>query len=158
MNPYDDIIHLSRPASRHPKMPLVQRAKIFCPYDALRGFDEAIEDVDRTAGETVREGRSEELQEGLSRRLAALKRGMRVTVLAFRPGEKPGKGTYRTITGTVRGVDEAYRLLEIEPDDERTDEAGRIGRHPPLAIPFDDLYGLSGKKEGQPLEAPCASR
>lgn len=42
---YSDIINMERPVSRHPRMDLVNRAKIFTPYDALRGFDEAIDAV-----------------------------------------------------------------------------------------------------------------
>ena len=31
---------------RHPPMPLEKRAKIFSPFDALRGFNDAISSVD----------------------------------------------------------------------------------------------------------------
>ena len=36
---YRDMIHLSRPISRHPKMSVENRAKLFTPFSALRGFD-----------------------------------------------------------------------------------------------------------------------
>ena len=36
---YQDIIHLSRPFSNHPKMAIANRAKLFTPFAALRGFD-----------------------------------------------------------------------------------------------------------------------
>ena len=36
---YSDIIHLPRPASKHPKMPLAQRAKQFAPFAALGSLD-----------------------------------------------------------------------------------------------------------------------
>ncbi len=38
-NNYSDIIHLPRPASKHPKMPLAQRAKQFAPFAALGSLD-----------------------------------------------------------------------------------------------------------------------
>lgn len=43
---YADIIDLPRPKMRHPRMDRLNRAKIFAPFDALRGFDEEIEKVD----------------------------------------------------------------------------------------------------------------
>jgi hypothetical protein len=46
---YSDIIGLRRPvhdgdvfSRRHPKMTQLNRAKIFAPFDALKGFSEAI--------------------------------------------------------------------------------------------------------------------
>ena len=36
---YQDILTLSRPISKHPKMSTENRAKLFTPFSALRGFD-----------------------------------------------------------------------------------------------------------------------
>ena len=36
---YQDILNLSRPISKHPKMSVENRAKLFTPFSALRGFD-----------------------------------------------------------------------------------------------------------------------
>ena len=36
---YQDILYCSRPVSRHPKMSIENRAKLFTPFSALRGFD-----------------------------------------------------------------------------------------------------------------------
>lgn len=48
---YSDIIDRERPkhidddfSRRHPSMSIKDRAKIFAPFDALRGFDEAIDE------------------------------------------------------------------------------------------------------------------
>lgn len=48
--PYEDIIGLERPVHkgdefsfRHPKMEIEDRAKIFAPFAALRGFESSIE-------------------------------------------------------------------------------------------------------------------
>ena len=35
-SPYQDIINLSRPKSKRPKMPIKDRAKIFSPFAALK--------------------------------------------------------------------------------------------------------------------------
>ncbi len=43
MGKYDDIIHMERPKSARPTMPVEDRAKIFMPFAALRGYEDAIE-------------------------------------------------------------------------------------------------------------------
>ncbi len=42
MSRYDDILHLERPKSKRPRMDLLNRAKLFSPFSALRGFDIAV--------------------------------------------------------------------------------------------------------------------
>lgn len=45
---YDDIINLPHPTStKHPRMPLYERAAQFSPFAALTGYEEAIEEVER---------------------------------------------------------------------------------------------------------------
>lgn len=44
---YADIINMPRPMMHHQRMDPLNRAKIFAPFDALRGFDEEIEKVDK---------------------------------------------------------------------------------------------------------------
>lgn len=47
MGNYDDIIKMNRPESNRPKMDISDRAKIFMPFAALKGYEEAIDDVDK---------------------------------------------------------------------------------------------------------------
>jgi len=43
---YDDIINTSWPRqSLRPKMPLSQRAKIFLPFAALKGYEESLSNI-----------------------------------------------------------------------------------------------------------------
>ena len=51
-NDYKDIINKSRPVhdgdefeAKHPKMPREARAKIFAPFAALKGYEEAIDNT-----------------------------------------------------------------------------------------------------------------
>ncbi len=53
MGRYDDIINLDRPVSTRPRMSVVDRAKIFMPFAALKGYDEAIGDMQRYVEETI---------------------------------------------------------------------------------------------------------
>ncbi len=52
--PYRTLLKKQRPvhtqedlfSHRHPKMPLSQRAKIFAPFDALKGYRDRLKEVD----------------------------------------------------------------------------------------------------------------
>lgn len=81
---YRDMIHLSRPISRHPKMSVENRAKLFTPFSALRGFDIEIltKEQDRLLVSRVMLGSDQ--QELIRRRLNDLLSGQRVTVTYFR--------------------------------------------------------------------------
>ena len=49
--PYDDIIDLPHPTStRHPRMPMANRAAQFSPFAALTGYEDAVQE---TARQTV---------------------------------------------------------------------------------------------------------
>ena len=109
---------------RHPKMPLGQRAKIFSPFAALRGFEEAIDRKRETYVSKIE--LSEEDQERLNRTLLQLDARMKerrraggapvaVTAVYYLPcgdenHEAYGRrGTYETRTGTVRKLDPLVR-------------------------------------------------
>lgn len=49
---YADILEKSRPRTeqslrRHPRMPLQNRAKIFAPFAALRGYEDGLDEMQR---------------------------------------------------------------------------------------------------------------
>ena len=113
---------------RHPKMPLGQRAKIFAPFAALRGFEESVEE--KNVVRIPRRILSEEEQEALGRRLQALfvqyrsRRARReapvtVTVRFFLPDGAPPEGEppcgqYRTLTGPLLRFDPEGRCLSVD--------------------------------------------
>ena len=56
---YKDIINMERPVhkgdefeARHPHMSQENRAKIFAPFAALKGYEEAIDDVSNSVNNT----------------------------------------------------------------------------------------------------------
>lgn len=56
MGKYDDIINMDRPQSKRPRMSVADRAKIFMPFAALKGYEAAIADMQRfVEGEVERE-------------------------------------------------------------------------------------------------------
>ena len=114
---------------KHPSMDCGRRAKIFSPFDALKGFNEAIasKDIiynDRT--ELTDEDRTE-----LDRRLHILKgltfngrmaraNRVKVSVTYYVPCEDENneafglRGRYRTLSGICWNVDEVYRSILVD--------------------------------------------
>ena len=107
---------------RYPQMPLSRRAKIFAPFDALVGFDEAIASKEVTY--EPRRYLSDQERERLDGRLQKLarltfraktpqgrKRRPVVSVTYFVPCTDRNnfaygvEGTYRTVTGILRNID-----------------------------------------------------
>ena len=99
-------------------MSLGSRAKIFSPFAALRGFDEELSEESARTRLVPRAGLAEEEQAALSAKLAGLARGQQVTVRYFHADPlcqtDPPLGRYRTVTGTVRGVDWTARVLRLD--------------------------------------------
>ena len=115
---------------RHPSMDVGKRAKIFAPFDALKGFNEAVASKD-VLYENKRE-LNEEDQAELNRRLDILhgltynsrmarENHVRVTVTYYIPcndkeNEAYGyRGQYQQLTGICRNVDaEVSQTIRID--------------------------------------------
>lgn len=137
---YADIINLKRPASKRPKMDLTHRAKIFSPYDALRGFDEAIDDTAAQSGRVQKILLSEEETATLSDKLLQVKKGMHLEAEYF-VADPDGMGNYRTAVGKVLRIDPTERVLQIEETAPDT-TGGKIEKVLPTIIKFDDLLDV----------------
>ncbi len=112
---------------RHPSMEAGRRAKIFAPFDALAGFDEAV--ANKEVLYEFRREISEDEKEELDRRLGILHRltwnsrlarenAVPVSVTYYVPCEDPDsaaygyRGRYVTVSGICRGV--GLRDLTVE--------------------------------------------
>ena len=114
---YDDIIHLPHHVStKHPRMPLPDRAAQFSPFAALTGHEAAIRETERLTEEwawldedrkAVLDGRLMLLREHLAER-------PEVTFLYFQPDGKKSGGAYLTITGRVKKIDDFGHQLVLE--------------------------------------------
>src|SRR5699024_9825573 len=109
-------------------MPVANRAKVFSPFAALRGFDDEI------AGEGAKQNRvprripSDEEAERLSDLLLQVRKGMEITVRYFnKEPDSPAFGNYLEQTGTVTKIDPVFRKLTLH--------FGGMER----IIPFNDL-------------------
>lgn len=115
--PYDDIIRLPHHISQnHPQMPLRDRAAQFAPFAALTGYEAALGETARLSVER-RELDAQEAEE-LNRRLVALIARLserpEVIIEYFVPDERKSGGAYVTVTGRVRNISVAERLLVME--------------------------------------------
>jgi len=115
MGNYDDIRHLNRPISRHPRMHRQDRAKLFAPFAALTGFEDAIHHRDRILVPQIVQ--TEDARERLDRRLRLLTAGDYVTVVYFLPEQvtlEGPLGTYRTVSSVFLRIDELERRLQLD--------------------------------------------
>lgn len=104
----------------HPKMDRENRAKQFMPFDALKGFREALAEKEREIA--AKRDLSEERKAELDRKLHVLHKGDMITAEYFQ------NGAYMTETGRVTKIDKAGKILRLED----------------LEIPFDNVSDLQG--------------
>ncbi len=112
--PYDDIIHLPHHvSSTRPRMSMIDRAAQFSPFAALVGYDAEIKE----AGRLTERKRTldEDTQAILNRKQAYLLERIAehpsLSVTFFLPDKKKAGGTYVTVTGNLKKVDEHKRLM-----------------------------------------------
>ena len=141
---YADILHLSRPEppAKHPQMSITNRAKIFSPFAALRGFDDEISSGGAAKLLVKKVELSDEEKNNLSDKLLQVKKGMHIVVRYFvKTTENTGK--YMSLTGTVVMIDPVCRELKVMQDSDR--KAVGIEKELPVVIPFDDISDLAGE-------------
>ena len=114
---YQDIIRLSRPFSNHPKMAIANRAKLFTPFAALRGFDIEIltQEQDRLLVPQI--SLASDREEEIYRVLNGLHQGDWATVTYFVPVKHIAQqllGEYTVVSGEVKRVGDVEQLLVLE--------------------------------------------
>ena len=127
---YSDIINLSRPVSRrHIPMTMHDRAAQFAPFAALTGFEDATDETARLTDRRVERTFEEERTLNAQLRLIhqAIPSRPRVKLLCFVPDRYKQGGSYRTLEGEVRAVDDTGRTM-IFTDGRR--------------IPLDNIYSI----------------
>ena len=148
---YADILYLERPepSAKHPRMSVANRAKIFSPFAALRGFDDELAEE---GAQTLRESKaelSEEEKAALSARLAGLRRGMTVTVRYFVPDlccpADPPAGRYRTAIGAVQALDPIAKTLRLALEGQP--KGPGLEKEKAVTIPFAEIKTLQGSGE-----------
>ncbi len=127
---YDDIIHLPHHvSSTRPQMSMEDRAAQFSPFAALTGYDAAIDETGRLTDEKI------ELDEDTLHILNAkiqlvidnLSKKLEFYITYFKPDEYKEGGSYLTVSGVVKKVDDYERLLVMQDG---------------TKIPMDDILNI----------------
>ena len=120
---YDNIINLPHPVStRHPQMPLTDRAAQFSPFAALTGHEAAIRETERLTDEwaELNEDRKALLDERLQMIRESLSGGKsgqnlpEIMFTYFQPDQKKRGGAYISVQGKVRKIDEYGHQVLLE--------------------------------------------
>lgn len=130
---YDDIIHLPRHVStRHPHMDVRDRAAQFSPFAALTGHDAAIKETARLTDKRVEltEYTKEMLRERLQFIVTKVNEYPEIFITYFSPDEKKIGGSYITVKGRVKKIDEYVRVIILEDG---------------LTIPIDEVIDIEGQ-------------
>ena len=114
--PYDDIIHLSHPTStKHPRMPMSDRAAIFSPFAALTGHAAAIQETARLTDQRMELDEDTKAMLDLKQQILADRIAERpeISVVWFRPDARKEGGQYVTTVGQLKKVDDIARILQL---------------------------------------------
>lgn len=89
------------------KMKLSDRAKIFLPFDALKGFKEALKEEEKERCE--QKILSEEQKEELNKQISSLQKGMLIKIKVYNLSEQ----TYDEVEGIFTRLDIVNKKLYI---------------------------------------------
>ena len=114
--PYDDIINLPHPTStKHPRMPMSDRAAIFSPFAALTGHAAAIQETARLTDQRMEldEDTRAELDRKQKILIDHIADQPEVTITWFCPDEKKSGGAYVVSMGRLKKVDDVADTLKL---------------------------------------------
>lgn len=116
MGDYSDIIKLSRPASKRPRMTLEQRSAQFAPFAALTGYDGTIKESARLTNRRIEI--DEEIKLVLDLKIQLIQENLQqhplVEVTYFIPDLKKEGGRYETITNIIKKIDIYKNIIIME--------------------------------------------
>lgn len=116
-NPYQDILHLSRPASpNRKKMSMLERGAQFAPFAALTGYDGAIKETARLVDRELYldENQLANLNEKLLLIQDNLSMEPSITITYFEKDLFKEGGEYLTITGIIKKIDTIERTITFQ--------------------------------------------
>ena len=134
---YRDILYSSRPEipPGHTRMDINNRAKIFSPFAALRGYEEEIRSEGRDHLKGSKIELSEEEQEKLSEQLQKVTKGRRVAIRYFKDG------FYEDIDGVVTCMDTIEQVVCLQAA-----EVGALEKDIPVEIAFGDILCIKAEE------------
>ena len=107
MDNYSDIINLSRPVSKRPRMSLKQRSAQFAPFAALTGYKGQVKETSRLNNKKIEI--NEELKEILNKKIQLIQKKIKeqpqIEITYFIPDSKKDGGKYEIICNTIQKID-----------------------------------------------------
>lgn len=108
MNKYEDIINLSRPESKHPRMSLYQRSAQFAPFAALTGYEGQVKETARLTDQKIE--LDEEMKTLLDLKIqivqALITKNPEIEITYFIKDENKDGGKYTTIFDNIKKIDD----------------------------------------------------
>ena len=130
---YDDIIGLPHHVSAtRPRMSMIDRAAQFSPFQALTGYGAAIQDTGRLTDRKIELSEDERILLDMKQQILLdnIRECPDVSITYFIPDERKAGGSYVTVTGNVKKIDDYQRLLIL------TDRA---------QIPLDEIVDIESE-------------
>ena len=107
MDDYSDIINLSRPVSKRPRMSLEQRSAQFAPFAALTGYEGQVKETARLTNKKIEI--NEELKEILNKKIQLIQKKIKeqpqIEITYFIPDSKKDGGKYEIICNTIQKIE-----------------------------------------------------
>ncbi|MBQ5343508.1 MAG: hypothetical protein J6Z24_08670 [Oscillospiraceae bacterium] len=130
---YDDIIGLPHhTSSRHPRLPMSSRAAQFAPFAALTGFEGVIAEKGRLTDSFTE--LDDDMKEDIDLKLELLGSMVgdspKATFTYFVPDRKKEGGSYSTVTGRIKKIDDIERIIILKNG---------------TRIRIDDLFSITGE-------------
>ena len=122
---YKDIMDLPHHQSdKHPHMPLLDRAAQFSPFAALVGYGDMVDEEDRITDEAfeLAEGEMERMNMKLNAIIDQIDQGQppKVTITYFVKDASKEGGSYQSVSGTVKKVDEVEETIVLFAENMRS--------------------------------------
>ena len=118
MNKYDDIINLSRPISKHPKMTLYQRSAQFAPFSALTGYEGQVKETARLTDRRIE--LDEEIKLKLNLKIQIIQEMLHnnpeIEIKYYVPDKIKDGGKYETIKNKVKKIDNYNQAIIMQDD------------------------------------------
>lgn len=114
---YDDIINLEHHVStKHSRMSLENRSAQFAPFSALTGYEEAVKEEARVTESRIDidEEAKIEVNEKLNYIMKHLDKNIIVSVTYFEKDKKKQGGSYKTIKGIIKKIDDSRKTIKMQ--------------------------------------------
>ena len=114
---YDDIINLEHHVStKHSRMSLENRSAQFAPFSALTGYEEAVKEEARVTESRIDidEEAKIEVNEKLNYIMKHLDKNIIVSVTYFENDKKKQGGSYKTIKGIIKKIDDSRKTIKMQ--------------------------------------------